>query len=34
MDALRKKLNTYEEFFAEDPIFVAMLRLERKAKGL
>lgn len=32
--SLQDELNQYEEMFSEDPIFVANLRLERKAKGL
>jgi predicted ATP-binding protein involved in virulence len=31
---LREQLNDFEELFGEDPIFVAMLRLERKAKKI
>ena len=31
---LRQQLNEMEERFSEDPVFVAQLRLERKAKKI
>ena len=34
IESLRQQLNEMEERFSEDPVFVAQLRLERKAKKL
>ena len=34
IESLRQQLNEMEERFSEDPVFVAQLRLERKAKKI